>query len=138
MANTYPNLTKAFIRSSIGIVIFLIIAAMGTGCMTTTLKSGEAGVRYSPFGGTDLTTTYGEGLQVHAPWVTVIKYSVRVNEQLDNMTALSSNGLSIATEVSVRWRPASEFLPQLHITYGTDYYRKLIQQIGRASCRERV
>ncbi len=54
MATTYPNLTKAFIRSSIGIVIFLIVAAMGTGCMTTTLNSGEAGVRYSPFGGTDL------------------------------------------------------------------------------------
>ncbi len=138
MANTYPNLTKAFIRSSIGIVIFLIVAAMGTGCMTTTIQSGEAGVRYSPFGGTDLNTTYGEGLQLHAPWVTVIKYSVRVNEQLDNMTALSSNGLSIATEVSVRWRPASEFLPQLHITYGTDYYRKLIQPELRSVVREVV
>jgi len=138
MANTYPNLTKAFIRSSIGIVIFLIVAAMGTGCMTTTIQSGEAGVRYSPFGGTDLNTTYGEGLQLHAPWVTVITYNVRVNEQLDNMTALSSNGLSIATEVSVRWRPASEFLPQLHVTYGTDYYRKLIQPELRSVVREVV
>ena len=138
MANTYPNLTKAFIRSSIGIVIFLIVAAMGTGCMTTTIQSGEAGVRYSPFGGTDLNTTYGEGLQLHAPWVTIITYNVRVNEQLDNMTALSSNGLSIATEVSVRWRPAAEFLPQLHITYGTDYYRKLIQPELRSVVREVV
>ena len=138
MANTYPNLTKAFMRSSIGIVIFLIVAAMGTGCMTTTLQSGEAGVRYSPFGGTDLETTYGEGLQLHAPWVRVITYSVRVNEQLENMTALSSNGLSIATEVSIRWRPAAAELPQLHITYGTDYYRKLIQPELRSVVREVV
>ncbi len=134
----YPNLTRAFIRSSIGIVIFLIVAAMGTGCMTTTINSGEAGVRYSPFGGTDLTSTYGEGLQFHAPWVDVIKYSVRVNEQPESMTALSSNGLSIATEVSVRWRPDAEKLPQLHITYGTDYYRKLIQPELRSVVREVV
>ncbi len=138
MANTYPNLTKAFMRSSIGIVIFLIIGAMGAGCMTTTLDSGEAGVRYSPFGGTDLTSTYGEGLQIHAPWVTVIKYSVRVNEQSENMTALSSNGLSIATEVSIRWRPDAEKLPLLHTTYGTDYYRKLIQPELRSVVREVV
>ena len=138
MATTYPNLTKAFMRSSIGIVIFLIVAAMGTGCMTTTLKSGEAGVRYSPFGGTDTTSTYGEGLQFHAPWVTVITYSVRVNEQLENMTALSSNGLSIATEVSIRWRPDAAKLPLLHTTYGVDYYRKLIQPELRSVVREVV
>ena len=138
MATTYPNLTKAFMRSSIGIVIFLIAGAMGTGCMTTTLNSGEAGVRYSPFGGTDLTTTYGEGLQLHAPWVTVIKYTVRVDEQLENMTALSSNGLSISTEVSIRWRPDQEKLPLLHTTYGPDYYRKLIQPELRSVVREVV
>ena len=74
MANTYPNLTRALIRSSIGVVIFLIVAAMATGCMSTTISSGEAGVRYTPFGGTDLSQTYGEGLNVHAPWVSVIKY----------------------------------------------------------------
>ncbi len=138
MANTYPNLTRAFTRTAIGVAVFLIISAMGAGCMTTTIQSGEAGVRYSPFGGTDLSTTYGEGLQVHAPWVTVITYNVRVNEQLENMTALTSNGLSIATEVSIRWRPAAETLPQLHITYGTEYYRKLIQPELRSVVREVV
>ncbi len=40
MANTYPNLTKAFIRSSIGVAIFLIIVVMGAGCMVTTIGSG--------------------------------------------------------------------------------------------------
>lgn len=136
MANDYPNITRALIRSSIGIVIFLIVAAMATGCMTTTISSGEAGVRYSPFGGTDLSSTYGEGLQVHAPWVTVIKYNVRVDEQLENMEALSSNGLSIGTDVSIRWRPAADVLPRLHTTYGTDYYRKLVQPELRSVVRE--
>lgn len=138
MANNYPNVTRALIRSSIGVVIFLIVGAMATGCMTTTLQSGEAGVRYSPFGGTDLTSTYGEGLQIHAPWVKVIKYIVRVDEKLENMEALSSNGLSIGTDVSIRWRPDVTSLPQLHTTYGVDYYRKLIQPELRSVVREVV
>ena len=81
MANNYPNLTRAFSRFAIGIAVFLIITALGAGCMTTSIGSGEAGVRYSPFGGTNLSMTYGEGLNVHAPWVTVIKYNVRVELQ---------------------------------------------------------
>ena len=104
--------------------------------MTTTITSGQAGVRYSPFGGTDLDNTYGEGLNVHAPWVDVIRYDVRVQEKLENMEALSSNGLSIGTDVSIRWRPQASSLPQLHTTYGIDYYRKLIQPELRSVVRE--
>ena len=138
MANTYPNLTKAFMRSSIGVAIFLVVGVMGAGCMVTTIGSGEAGVLFSSISGTDLEWSSSEGIQFHAPWATVIKYNVRVNEQLENMTALSSNGLSIATEVSVRWRPDAEKLPLLHTTYGTDYYRKLIQPELRSVVREVV
>lgn len=138
MANNYPNLTRAFTRSAIGVAVFLIVLAMGAGCMTTSINSGEAGVQYSPFGGTDLTETYGEGLNVHPPWVDVITYDVRVQEKLENMEALSSNGLSIGTDVSVRWRPDAQHLPQLHITYGTEYYRKLIQPELRSVVREVV
>ncbi len=136
MANTYPNLTRAFSRFAIGAAVFFIVMALGAGCMTTSINSGEAGVRYSPFGGTNLEMTYGEGLNVHAPWVSVIKYNVRVDEQLENMEALSSNGLSIGTDVSIRWRPESTQLPQLHTTYGVDYYRKLVQPELRSVVRE--
>jgi len=138
MANNYPNLTRAFVRVGVAGVVFLIVAAMATGCMTTTINSGEAGVRYSPFGGTDLTSTYGEGLQIHAPWVRVIEYDVRVQEQLEDMAVLSSNGLNIGMDVSVRWRPVAEELPELHTTYGPDYYRKLVQPELRSAVREIV
>ncbi len=138
MANNYPNLTRAFTRSAVGIAIFLIVLALGAGCMTTTVVSGEAGVRYTPFGGTDLSQTYGEGLNVHAPWVDVIKYDVRVQEKLEDMAVLSSNGLNIGMDVSVRWRPESAQLPQLHTTYGRDYYTKLIQPELRSAAREVV
>jgi len=132
----YPNLTRAAARMGVLVLIFIVVAAMAGGCMTTSLQSGEAGVRYSIFGGTDLETTYGEGLKIHPPWVDVIKYDVRVGEQLENMEALSSNGLAIGTDVSIRWRAVAERLPQLHTTYGTDYYRKLVQPELRSAVRE--
>ncbi|MXX97837.1 MAG: prohibitin family protein [Rhodothermaceae bacterium] len=131
-----PNMSRLLTRGAILAAVVLVVGAMAAGCMTTTLVSGEAGVRYSIFGGTDMDDVYGEGLKVHAPWVNVIKYDVRVQERLENMEALSSNGLSIGTDISVRWRPISETLPVLHVDYGVDYFRKLIGPELRSTVRE--
>ena len=130
------NMPRLFTRGIVLLVVILIIISMAAGCMTTTITSGQAGVKYTPFGGTDTTRVYGEGLNVHAPWVDVIRYDMRVQEKLENMEALSSNGLSIGTEVSVRWRPQAERLAQLHVNYGIDYYRKLIGPELRSVVRE--
>lgn len=135
---SYPNLTKAALRTTGGIIALLIVAVLIPGCMSTTVESGEAAVKYSVFGGTNLENTVGEGLQVHAPWVDIIRYDVRVQEQLEDITALSSNGLSIGMDVSVRWKPDAETLPRLHTTYGTEYYRKLVQPELRSAAREVV
>ncbi len=134
----YPNLTRILTRVGIGLGVLLVFAVLLPGCLTTSIRSGEAGVKYSIFGGTDLNDVYGEGLQVHAPWVDVITYDVRVQEQLEEITALSSNGLSIGMDVSVRWQPDAARTPQLHTTYGQDYYRKLIQPELRSAAREVV
>ncbi|MCY4170102.1 MAG: prohibitin family protein [Bacteroidetes bacterium] len=131
-----PDFTRLLIRGAILLGVVLVVGVMAAGCMTSTLVSGQAGVKYSPFGGTDLENTYGEGLKIHAPWVSVIKYDVRVQERLENMEALSSNGLSIGTDISVRWRPQSETLPLLHVNYGVDYFRKLIGPELRSVVRE--
>lgn len=138
MANNYPNLTKAASRLAILGVIGLVLIVLFGSMMTTTIRSGEAAVRYSVFGGTDLDKTYGEGLKVYPPWVSIIRYDVRVQEQLERLEALSSNGLTIRMDVSIRWRPTSADLPSLHTTYGTDYYRKLVQPELRSAVREIV
>jgi len=134
----YPKLTRAAVRIGGAVIAFLLLAILIPGCMSTSIRSGESGVKYSIFGGTDLATTYGEGLQIHPPWVDVIRYDVRVQEQLEDITALSSNGLSIGMDVSVRWQPDVATLPDLHTTYGTDYYRKLVQPELRSAAREVV
>lgn len=137
-ANQYPNVSRAAARLGIAIFGFLMIVALAGGCMTTSISSGEGAVKYSIFGGTDLEKLYGEGIQLHAPWVTLIRYDLRVQEQLEDINALSSNGLSIGMDASIRWRPKSDQLANLHVTYGTDYFRKLVQPELRSSVRQIV
>jgi prohibitin 1 len=136
--NQYPNLTRAALRTLVFGVIFLIVAGMAGGCMTTTLSSGEGAVKYSVFGGTDSTAQYSEGIQFHAPWVNLITYDLRVQEQMEKISALSSNGLSIGLDASIRWRPEKSNLSALHVTYGREYYRKLVQPELRSAIREIV
>jgi len=106
--------------------------------MTTTIGAGEQGVKFSSFSGTDLQKTYGEGFHLHAPWTEIVPYDVKIQEQLETITALSSNGLSINLDISIRYRPRTETLPQLHTTYGIDFYRKLVQPELRSVAREVV
>lgn len=136
--NQYPNVTRAFARFSVIAVVFLLVFGLAGGCMSTSVRSGEGAVKFSVFGGTDLDSRYGEGIQVHAPWVDLIRYDLRVQEQIEDITALSSNGLQIGMDASIRWRPRSEDLPQLHQTYGVDYYRILVQPELRSAVREIV
>ncbi len=138
MNSKYPNVTRVVSRVGVGVVVAVFVIALAGGCMSTSIRSGEAGVRYSMFGGTDLDATYGEGLKVYPPWVSIIRYDVRVQEKLEQLEALSSNGLTIGMDVSIRWKPHAEELPRLHTTYGTDYYRKLVQPELRAAVREVV
>lgn len=134
----YPNLSKTALRLGIMAFVFLLVAILAGGCMTTTIGSGEGAVKFSVFGGTDLDQLYGEGLQIHAPWVTLLRYDVRIQEQLEDIQALSSNGLSIGLDASIRWHPMGDQLANLHVTYGPDYYRKLVQPELRSAVREIV
>lgn len=134
----FPNLTKAAMRFAVFGIIFVVVASIGGGCMTTSINSGQGAVKYSVFGGTDTDARFGEGLQIHAPWVSLYKYDLRVQEALEVIDALSSNGLSIGMDASIRWRPRPEDVAQLHVQYGADYYRKLVQPELRSAVREIV
>jgi len=138
MTSKYPHLTRFLVQLVGGGALLFILAVVAGGCLTTVVDSGEAGVKYSSLSGTELDKTYGEGLHVHAPWENIIVYDVRVQEKLENITALSANGLSIGMDVSIRWRPDVNQLPRLHTTYGVDYYRKLVQPELRSAVREVV
>ena len=81
---------------------------------------------------------YTEGIKLHAPWVDLIRYNLRVQERLEGITALSSNGLSIGMDASVRWRPKPDDLAQLHKDIGQNYYQRIVQPELRSAIREIV
>ena len=138
MAAEYPNIAKFISRMGVLGVFAIVLVSLGAGCMTTTVGAGQAGVKFSAFSGTDLSMMYGEGFHLHAPWTTIERYEVRVQETLEPIVALSSNGLSIKMDISVRYRPIPDDLPALHTTYGTDYFRKMVQPALRSVAREVV
>jgi prohibitin 1 len=138
MANEYPNIAQFVSRLGVLGIIAIIAVSLGAGCMTTTIGAGQQGVKFSRFSGTDHSTTYGEGFHLHAPWAEIERYDVRVQETLESIEALSSNGLSIKMEISVRYRPITSDLPALHTTYGQDYFRRMVQPSLRSVAREVV
>ncbi len=121
---------------AIAVALFFVLSAAG--CMTSVIDAGQRGVKYSAFSGTDLTTVYGEGLHVVWPWERMVEYEVRVQNHDETISVLSSNGATIGMDVSVRYRPDVRRLPQLHTTYGNEYYERLIQPVVRSVAREVV
>lgn len=100
------------------------------------IRSGEAGVIFRPLsGGTDIEDTWGEGLRIVAPWNTMFIYNVRVQQVADEFTVLSSDGLSVKIEVSMRFRPYNPDLGWLHKEIGPDYIDKVVKPEVQAQFR---
>lgn len=135
MATSYPNLQRALRRLAIiggGALILTLIAA---GCMTTSIGAGERGVKFDYFTGTQLERSYDEGVHVFWPWQQIVPYNVRFVAGNEVVEALSSNGATIGMDITVRYRPTEALLPQLHQTYGQNYYEQLILPVTRSAAR---
>ncbi|MBF0352102.1 MAG: prohibitin family protein [SAR324 cluster bacterium] len=102
-----------------------------------TVGSGEGGVLYRRFlGGTDMTTVYGEGTHVIFPLNVMHVYDTRVQERRITTSVLSSDGLTIILEVSVRFYLEYEQLPKLHKKVGPEYEDKIVNPVTISSVRE--
>lgn len=92
------------------------------------IRSGEAGVVFRPFtGGTYTEQSWGEGLNIVAPWNRMYIYNARVQQVPDKFTVLSVDGLAVEVEVSIRFRPKREDLGLLHKNIGPDYIEKIVK-----------
>lgn len=135
---SFPRPSGGAARTFLIVAVVLVLVTMVGACMTESVGSGERGVKYSSFSGTNLESVYGEGMHVFWPWESLIVYDVRYRSNDERLEALSSNGLTITMDVSVRYRPDPAALPRLHTTIGPDYYERLIQPELRSAAREIV
>lgn len=122
----------------IGFVALVAISIFASSTFVT-INSGEKGVLFKKFGG-GLDNTkeqvYGQGFKVVAPWNQMIIYDVREQIREEQLDVLSSDGLPIKVDVSVRFNPTPSEIGYLHDEIGRDYSDKIVKDVIRSAARE--
>ena len=119
-----------------GVVALVVVFTLASSTFLT-IEAGERGVLFRRFGnGLDKENIYSPGFHVVAPWNTMFVYEVREQQISEEMEVLSSNGLTIGTEVTVRVAPKTSEIGELHETFGREYTDRLIIPEIRSAVRE--
>lgn len=88
---------------------------------------GQRGVLWRRFlGGTQLTQTYKEGINIIFPWDKMYIYDTRLQEIKDTVTMINRSGMVIDVSISARFHPIPDRLPLLHQKVGPDYKEKVL------------
>ncbi len=122
-----------------GVLIFvaLIVILIFSNATFLTIDAGHRGVLFRRFaGGLDKTAIYGPGFHVLAPWNTMFTYDVREKQLEEEMEVLSSNGLNIQVDVTVRVNPMYNKIGDLHDKFGKEYLTSLVRPEVRSSVRK--
>ncbi len=105
------------------IVLFLVMAVLYLApSIFIFIRAGERGVLWKRFGGGVVVDRYyGEGTAVIWPWNTMTIYNARIQVENRTFDALSSDGLTIEVDSTVRYQPIKETLGLLHEHVGPGY-----------------
>lgn len=114
----------------------LAITPFLEGCRCPTVPSGHRAIVFKTLGGGTSKELLDEGMHVMPVWNSIIAYDVRVHELKEQLSVLSSNGLPLRVEASVRFRPNTQELFELQTQIGPDYDSKLIAPIVRSEARK--
>ena len=117
------------------LALLVLPFAMG-GCHCPTVPSGNRGIVFKSLGGGTSQEVLGEGMQVMPLWNDVILYDTRVHEMKETLSVLSSNGLAIKVDASVRFRPEPSQLYELQTQIGPDYDEKVVAPVVRSEARK--
>lgn len=102
------------------------------------IHSGQAGVLYSFFTGTDQGNIYDEGVHLIWPWNTMYVYDVRFQTREQTYSLLTNGGLPVSLKVAIRFQPDIRVLPRLHVAVGPDYVEKVVFPETEAALRRAV
>jgi prohibitin 1 len=130
-----PQFSKlAIVGGVIGLILLIVLIKS-----FVTIHSGEAGVLYERFnGGVNTVEMLDEGFHIVAPWNRVFVYEVRQQEAFEKMAVLSSNGLEIALDISLWYKPSPAELGLLHKTKGENYLDRIVKPAARSATRSVV
>lgn len=124
-----------------GVIAFiLLILIIGFSNATfLTVDAGERGVLFRRFsGGLDRENIYQPGFHIIAPWNIMYVYDVREQQIEEEMEVLSSQGLNINVDITVRVNPKYDKIAEIHEKFGPDYVKRLVVPETRSSVREMI
>lgn len=117
----------------------LMIVALLAPFSIVFIDAGHGGVLWRRFaGGTVFRPALGEGIHIILPWNRVTIYDLRLQFWQNRLEALTSDGLSVYLDVSMRYRLSPDNLAYLHQSVGPEYITKIIEPQVGAAVRELV
>jgi prohibitin 1 len=90
------------------------------------IRSGQAGVLWNRFTGTQVDTVYGEGLHVISPLDIMHIYETRKQVARHEFDVLTVKGLRLHLALAIRFRPEYDLLGMLHERIGPDYLTRVV------------
>jgi regulator of protease activity HflC (stomatin/prohibitin superfamily) len=81
---------------------------------------------------------YSEGMRVIWPWDRMSVYNIRLQQVSRVYDVLTSDGLDVKAEITIRWKPIEEDLGKLHRDVGPGYVDTLIAPLVGAYAREEI
>ncbi len=122
----------------VGFIAFIVIVTLSSSLFVT-IGAGERGVLFAPFGsGLVKDRIYPPGFHLKAPWNEMYMYDVREKQKDETMTVLSSNGLNIDVDITVRINPDPAKIGYLHEQFGENYMTSLVVPEVRSSVRKQI
>lgn len=118
------------------LLLCLLAAPFLPGCRCPTVASGHRGIVFKTLGGGTSKEVLGEGMHLIPIWNHVIPYDTRVHEMKEQLIVLSSNGLTLRVDASVRYRPKPDELYELQTQIGPDYDQKVVAPVVRSEARK--
>ncbi len=121
-----------------GLVSGLLFVYLIPSIFYSVLPGEAAVVWFRFFGGTDINLVKGEGLRAKFPWDQAYIYDTRLQEKRQTFDVLTSDGLKVEMEISIRFRLHKTGLGALHKFIGPNYVEVLIFPEVGALARELV
>jgi len=119
------------------LVVIIILLLLFGGRMFFIVEAGERAIVFRPYTtGLDTENVYGEGFHIIAPWNKLYVYDVKEQQREETMDVLDKNGLSINTDITVRFNPLYDEIGYLHRQFGTNYVDVLVIPEVRSTVRQ--
>ena len=118
---------RNFVALLTSIFVLMLLVLYFAPNIFITIPAGHGGALWLRFfGGTVVDFQYGEGTKIICPWDRIYLYDLRIQQQTANFDVLTSEGLQITVDVTLRFRLKPDALGAITAYAGPDFIKTLV------------